>query len=75
MSEDAYAYGNPMYAEVSNGETSYLEVVHILYNSLAISYKDLVKHFFTFHDPTTMDKERTDSRFKYPSAIFFHSPK
>lgn len=43
---------NPRYREVCNGDTGHIEVAHIVYDKTKVRYEDLVKHFFTFHDPT-----------------------
>ena len=65
----------PTYAEISWIRTSYVEVVHILYNSQKVTYESLIQHFFTFHDPSALDGQRTDVRNQYKSIIFTHSEK
>ena len=56
MSPITDAPKNPTYREVKTKTTSYVEVLHLRFDNSKVSYKDLVKHFFTFHDPTTKEK-------------------
>ena len=73
MSPDPKASPDPSYYEVCQGDTGYVEVLHLLYDSKVVSYEEVVKHFFTFHDPTTQDKQGHDTGSQYASAIFYHS--
>jgi peptide methionine sulfoxide reductase MsrA len=52
MNKDAKAPPNPSYREVCSRNTGYVEVAHILFDSSKVNYEDLVKFFFSFHDPT-----------------------
>ena len=36
------------------------------------TYEDLCRHFFMFHDPTTIDKQGNDRGTQYASAIFVY---
>jgi len=56
MSPDPKAMKNPNYMQVCSGATGHVEVLHILYDSSFVKYEDMVKFFFTFHDPTTLNK-------------------
>jgi len=44
---------DPTYEELSQGFLGHIEVVQIQFDSTKVSYADLVKYFFTIHDPTT----------------------
>lgn len=56
MSPDEDAPKNPTYRQVCTKTTTHVEVLHMRYDKTKIKYEDLVKHFFTFHDPTTFQK-------------------
>lgn len=56
MSHDENAPENPTYREVCSGSTGHVEVMHIRFDQQKVKYEDLVRHFFTFHDPTTLNQ-------------------
>ena len=63
--------GNPSYQEVSSGNSGHAEVVQITYDASLISYADLLKIFFTIHDPTTLNRQGADVGPQYRSVIFY----
>ncbi|MBI1822041.1 MAG: peptide-methionine (S)-S-oxide reductase MsrA [Nitrospirae bacterium] len=75
--ESGYSGGtvpNPSYKQVCTETTGHAEVVQLTFNPQVISFKDLLEIFFTFHDPTTLNRQGADTGTQYRSAIFYHSP-
>jgi peptide-methionine (S)-S-oxide reductase len=65
---------NPTYEEVCGKRTGHAEVVQIAFDPAEISYADLLRIFFTIHDPTTKDRQGNDVGPQYRSVIYTHSP-
>ena len=62
------------YEEVCSGKTEHVEVLQLLYNTQRTTFEDLVRFFFTFHDPTTDSRQGNDIGTQYSSAIFCSTP-
>ena len=62
------------YKAVSTGATLHAESVKIIYDPRKITYGQLLKVFFTTHDPTTLNRQGADVGPQYRSAVFYASP-
>jgi len=47
--------------------------VQIRFDPSKLSYADLLRIYFTVHDPTTLNRQGNDIGSSYRSAIFYHS--
>ena len=74
--ESGYSGGqikNPTYREICSGKTGHAEVIKITYDPNIISYEDLLRIFFSTHDPTTLNRQGYDQGTQYRSVIFFEN--
>ncbi len=70
-----YAGGHvpdPTYRQVCSGTTGHAEVVQLTFDPEVVSYRDLLRIFFTIHDPTTRDRQGADVGSQYRSIVLTH---
>ncbi|MBV8915787.1 MAG: peptide-methionine (S)-S-oxide reductase MsrA [Acetobacteraceae bacterium] len=75
-SVSGYAGGhvpNPTYEMVCSKTTGHAEVVQLTFDPAEISYADILRVFFTMHDPTTLNRQGADVGTQYRSIILTHS--
>jgi methionine-S-sulfoxide reductase len=74
--ESGYSGGtvkNPSYREVCTGTTGHAEVAQITYDNSKTSLEEILKVFFTVHDPTTLNRQGPDIGTQYRSVIFYRN--
>jgi peptide methionine sulfoxide reductase msrA/msrB len=64
---------NPSYEEVCSGNTGHAEVVKITYDYNKTSFEEILKVFFTVHDPTTLNRQGADVGTQYRSVIYYNN--
>ncbi len=72
--ESGYSGGaikNPTYREICTGRTGHAEVIKVTYDPEVLAYADLLRIFFSTHDPTTLNRQGYDQGTQYRSVIFY----
>ena len=61
---------NVSYKEVCDGNTEHVEVVKVEFDPKIITYEEITRLFFKFHDPTTPNRQGPNVGHQYRSEIF-----
>jgi peptide-methionine (S)-S-oxide reductase len=61
---------NSLSHQVCSGTTGHVEVLQVELNEPEQHFEELIRFFFQFHDPTTMNRQGNDVGTQYASWIF-----
>ena len=64
---------NPTYDELCSGLTGHAEVVRLIFDPQTVAYDELLRLFWTSHDPTQGMRQGNDIGTQYRSAIYTYS--
>lgn len=65
---------DPSYEDVCTGTTGHAEVCKVIFDTLEITYEELLEVFWLTHDPTTLNRQGSDVGTQYRSAIYYRTP-
>jgi len=67
------APANPTYEQVCSGKTGHVEVYNVEYSGGDAFFEALVRYYFSFHDPTTLNRQGNDTGTQYASVIYCYT--
>src|SRR6266542_630073 len=62
---------NPSYEMVCTDTTGHAEAIQITFDPTIVSLAEILRIFFTVHDPTTLNRQGGDFGTQYRSAVFY----
>ena len=63
---------NPTYEAVCAGRTGHAEVVQVEFDPEVVGLADVLRRFFSAHDPTPPNRQGNDVGTQYRSAVYYH---
>jgi peptide-methionine (S)-S-oxide reductase len=67
-------WANPTYRDVCTHLTGHAEAIQLQYDPQEVTYEELLKVFWSIHNPTTKNRQGPDVGSQYRSVIFYHTP-
>ncbi|KAG7390681.1 hypothetical protein PHYPSEUDO_007143 [Phytophthora pseudosyringae] len=64
---------NPTYRTVVTGGTNHAEAIKITFDESQVTFEELLKVFWTIHDPTSLNRQEDDVGTQYRSGIYYHN--
>ena len=65
---------NPTYRDVCTDLTGHAEAIQLQYDPQEVTYEEILKVFWSIHNPTTKNRQGPDVGSQYRSVIFYHTP-
>jgi peptide-methionine (S)-S-oxide reductase len=65
----------PTYQEICSGQTGHAEAVRITFDPEVMDYQQLLDIFWSIHDPTVLNRQKSNVGTQYRSAIFYTNPR
>lgn len=62
---------NPTYLQVAQGNSGHVEAVEVIFDSEITNFNNLLKVFFSIHNPTLLNRQGSDVGTQYRSAVFY----
>jgi peptide-methionine (S)-S-oxide reductase len=67
-------WAKPRYRDVCTDLTGHAEAIQLQYDPEEVTYEELLKLFWSIHNPTTRNRQGPDVGAQYRSVIFYHTP-
>ncbi|KAG6971868.1 hypothetical protein JG688_00004260 [Phytophthora aleatoria] len=64
---------NPTYRSVVTGRTNHAESIKITFDESQLTYEELLKVFWSIHDPTSLNRQEGDVGTQYRSGIYYQN--
>ena len=64
---------NPTYRDVCGGDTNHNEVVRVVFDPSKLPYAELLRVFWSSHNPCTLNRQGNDRGTQYRSGVYYFS--